>query len=116
MTITAKYAATCAACRKPIQPGQQIEWAKGTPTRHTDCAAAAKSAKSLMDSPTMRSRDRRRHPDGKLATKCMGCGSHLDEYQQTHGYRYCSIDCRRDHQLGGQSGYVNGVYHHGSDD
>ena len=44
MTITAKYAATCATCRQPIRAGQQIEWAKGSPARHTSCSSAAPAA------------------------------------------------------------------------
>ena len=39
MTITAKHASTCATCRAPITPGQRIEWAKGSPDRHTACGA-----------------------------------------------------------------------------
>jgi superfamily I DNA/RNA helicase len=39
MTITAKYAGTCADCGGPIVPGQQIEWEKGKPPRHADCDA-----------------------------------------------------------------------------
>lgn len=41
MTITAKYASTCTACSRPVTPGQQIEWAKGSRgVRHTSCGAA----------------------------------------------------------------------------
>lgn len=39
MTITAKFAATCTACQQRITPGQQIEWSKGAPVRHTSCDA-----------------------------------------------------------------------------
>jgi hypothetical protein len=39
MTITAKYAGTCPSCRKPIAPGQKVEWAKGSQARHVSCAA-----------------------------------------------------------------------------
>lgn len=40
MTITARYAATCTACHRPVTPGQQIEWRKGSrDVRHTDCDA-----------------------------------------------------------------------------
>lgn len=41
MTITAKYAATCATCGGRINPGQQIEWSKGSPVRHTACGATS---------------------------------------------------------------------------
>lgn len=51
MTITAKYAATCATCRQPIRPGQQIEWSKGAPARHTPCGMAA-AAPPPVSSPT----------------------------------------------------------------
>jgi hypothetical protein len=33
-----------------------------------------------------------------------------------HGYKFCSQDCKIDRQMGGQSGYVGGVWHQGSDD
>lgn len=42
MSITAKYAATCATCHGPVTPGQQIEWTKGQPVRHTACAAGSR--------------------------------------------------------------------------
>ncbi len=41
MTITARYAATCPCCAVPIRPGDQIEWAKGSPARHASCAPRA---------------------------------------------------------------------------
>jgi len=41
MTITAKYPSTCQACSCPITVGQQIEWTKGSPARHTACGATA---------------------------------------------------------------------------
>lgn len=42
MTITARYASECSQCGQTIQPGQQIEWERGsTIVRHTDCSAAA---------------------------------------------------------------------------
>lgn len=45
MTITAKYPSTCAVCGRRIQVGEQIEWKKGSPARHTGCkASASKSA------------------------------------------------------------------------
>lgn len=39
MTITAKYAATCPCCNRPINVGDRIEWSKGTKARHAACAA-----------------------------------------------------------------------------
>jgi hypothetical protein len=40
----------------------------------------------------------------------------LDDYTQRRGYRYCSRECGTDHRMGGQSGYVAGVWHQGSND
>lgn len=44
MTITAKYASPCSTCHQTIQPGQQIEWTRGSAVRHTSCETA-RSAK-----------------------------------------------------------------------
>lgn len=52
----------------------------------------------------------------KRITRCVGCGGPLDDYQQRRGFRFCSRDCATDARLGGQSGYVGGVWHQGSDD
>jgi len=52
----------------------------------------------------------------KRITHCLGCGAMLDRFQQQRGYKFCSSDCRIDRQMGGQSGYVNGHWHQGSDD
>lgn len=52
----------------------------------------------------------------KRITHCLGCGGALDRYQQQRGYKFCSSDCRIDAKMGGQSGYVNGHWHQGSDD
>lgn len=52
----------------------------------------------------------------KRITHCIECGGALDDYQQRHGFRFCSSDCAADRRLGGQSGYVNGQWHQGSDD
>jgi len=41
VTITAKYPGVCASCGGRVTPGQQIEWAKGQPTRHTACVESA---------------------------------------------------------------------------
>ena len=38
MIITAKYASTCSCCRAPIAVGTRIEWAKGAPAKHVECA------------------------------------------------------------------------------
>lgn len=55
-------------------------------------------------------------PPAKRITHCVGCGFELDAFAQRRGFRFCSQDCRTDEMLGGQSGYVNGVWHQGSDD
>lgn len=52
----------------------------------------------------------------KRITHCVGCGCALDSYRIQRGYRTCSQDCRDDMRMGGQSGYVNGRWHQGSDD
>lgn len=52
----------------------------------------------------------------KRITRCIQCGAPLDGYQQRHGFRFCSGDCAADRRLGGQSGYVNGQWHQGSED
>lgn len=45
MTITARYASTCTACRQPIVPGTSIEWTKGSrDVRHTDCGSVTAPA------------------------------------------------------------------------
>ena len=49
-------------------------------------------------------------------TACLGCGAPLDSYQQRRGFTFCSRDCATDRRLGGQSGYVGGQWHQGSDD
>lgn len=49
-------------------------------------------------------------------TNCVGCGGALDRFAQQRGFRFCSKDCANDVKLGGQSGYINGSWHQGSDD
>jgi hypothetical protein len=55
-------------------------------------------------------------PPRKRITHCVGCGCSLDQFQVSRGFKFCSSDCVNDRRLGGQSGYVNGVWHQGSDD
>lgn len=38
MIITAKFASTCPVCQGAIAPDEQIEWRKGTRSRHPRCA------------------------------------------------------------------------------
>jgi hypothetical protein len=52
----------------------------------------------------------------KKITHCVQCHCSLDDYQIRHGFSFCSSDCADDKRLGGQSGYVDGVWHQGSDD
>lgn len=35
--ITARFASTCPTCSQRIQPGQSVQWTKGSPARHSDC-------------------------------------------------------------------------------
>jgi len=49
-TITAKYPGTCATCSGGIRPGDQIEYAKGQPTRHTRCTSAVETQASTRSS------------------------------------------------------------------
>src|SRR3990167_1088102 len=39
-TIPARFASTCPTCSQRIQPGQSVEWIKGSPARHVDCSTA----------------------------------------------------------------------------
>ena len=102
MTITAKYASICPCCNRSIAPGDKVEWSKGTKARHVACAGSSPSTVS-------RATTQRR-------TCCVGCGGHLDAFQQRRGFKFCSADCANDARLGGQSGWVNGAWHQGSDD
>lgn len=79
MTITARYAATCSTCRRPIAPGAKIEWSKGQPVRHTSCSAAAMAPATAR---TSRSRG--------TWTGCR-CGS-VEEYERDSDCRSCRHD------------------------
>lgn len=106
MTITAKYASTCPHCNGAIQPGQPVEWSKGTKARHVSCAGSSTSAAPAASAPRAR----------KQITHCVGCGCKLDTFQVRRGFKFCSSECVNDRRLGGMSGYVNGSWHQGSDD
>jgi hypothetical protein len=41
MTITAKFASTCAICKAPIAPGTAINWERGKPSTHADASLCA---------------------------------------------------------------------------
>ena len=73
MTITARYPAKCSACGQDITPGQQIEWSKGQPVRHTTCGA---STTSVAPTATPKRAYRPR--------KCVACG-HV-EHRNSRGY------------------------------
>jgi hypothetical protein len=79
MSITAKYSATCSACKGHISPGEKIEWIKGQPVRHVTCGASV--------APTGRTG---RCACGKAIdpkyTRCYGC-AHPGERKR--GARYC---------------------------
>lgn len=104
MTITAKYAATCPCCKSAIRPGDKIEWSKGSPAKHVSCASKTGSAPTTTVATRIR------------CTTCAYCQSPLDRYQVSHGFRFCSQDCKIDARTGGQSGYVGGVWHQGDND
>ena len=57
MTITAKYAGTCPACRQPIAPGQKVEWAKGSQARHVACSSSVAAPVVATSAPRARNWD-----------------------------------------------------------
>lgn len=60
MTITAKFASRCPQCSQQISPGQQVEWERGQPARHTDCSSAAAPATAPQPKPITLERTGRR--------------------------------------------------------
>lgn len=38
MIITARFKSECPTCGETIRKGEQIEWTKGKPAKHTRCA------------------------------------------------------------------------------
>lgn len=80
MTITAKYATRCATCGQPIAAGEKIEWAKGSPARHTSCTAT--TTRTAVPKSSRSARGRR--------TGC-SCGSREDTISQ-----YDCESCRFD--------------------
>lgn len=108
MTITAKFPGACPCCNGRINPGDKVEWSKGEKARHASCSSSSATASARPSSPV----SARRAP----RTTCVQCGCSLDRYQVSHGFKFCSRDCANDRKLGGQSGYVNGVWHQGEDD
>jgi len=86
MTITAKYAGTCPACRQPIAPGQKVEWAKGSQARHVTCVSAADGGATrvfVRDMPR----------GGALRGRRTGCrcGS-IEGYPRSSDCRQCQYD------------------------
>lgn len=90
MVITAKYAATCPACRGSILPGERVEWSKGSPARHTACVAGAASAPAPAAHQTPAA------PSGRR-TGC-SCGSREDSYGQLIPSKYNCRSCRFDNE------------------
>ena len=41
MTITAKFASSCPTCGGKIRKGEQINWERGKPAQHVQCAPQA---------------------------------------------------------------------------
>jgi hypothetical protein len=48
MTITAKFAGTCAVCGGRIAAGDKIEWSKGKATRHAACPKASATPSAAL--------------------------------------------------------------------
>lgn len=83
--------------------GDRKAWWMGD---HAEAEALAERARTAEAEPAPKRR----------ITHCVGCGSLLDAFAQQRGFKFCGRDCADDARLGGQSGYVNGVWHQGSDD
>ena len=91
MTITAKFASRCGSCGQPVSPGQQIEWTKGSPVRHTSCGASTGAPAATQSARPAR----RSLTNGDIYTarngqpKVFGCSA------CTHGERMCR-SCQHD--------------------
>lgn len=80
MTITARFPGRCWTCNGPIAKGEEIEWSKGSPTKHIACAgtSAAQAAKPATQALSGRTggvqvpRGRNRRPGS-----CERCGDYL---------------------------------------
>jgi RNA polymerase subunit RPABC4/transcription elongation factor Spt4 len=89
MTIIAKYASTCPACSKRIQPGTKVEWSKGSPARHVDCRTAPIGKIAITGGPAIAQRGGRDSYGNRIGTgasyragvtapgrrRCPNCGS-----------------------------------------
>jgi uncharacterized OB-fold protein len=84
MTITARYASRCASCGQAVTPGQQIEWTKGSPARHTDCQSPAAAPVASVSS----SKRPRYRP-----TRCAECGARASRYVRIYGYTDATAMC-----------------------
>ena len=93
MTIVAKYSARCAACGGPIAVGTKIEWSKGSPARHVDCAASLAAGPTLI--PAARAPAARRARTPGMWTGC-SCGSREDGGGSLIPARNNCASCERD--------------------
>lgn len=87
MTITARYPSRCSSCGGSISVGDRIEWAKGSPVRHSSCpssvtpAAPRRSSRGQYVRRTGCSCGSREDASGELipaASNCEACN--FDEY------------------------------------
>lgn len=116
MTITNKYPGKCNECHCDV-PATTGTASKGSDGRWlVRCAWHSAGAAAQTAGGTGARQAPAEAAPTKRVTHCLGCGSLLDRYAQQRGYKFCSSDCRVDQQMGGQSGYVNGRWHQGSDD
>ena len=119
MSITAKYAATCCSCGKPITPGQKIEWTKGQPVRHASCGATATApAAAKASTPgvchcgracpgyTTCYRHSAAATTARAAGVCANCSDPLSTWERNHGVLRCA-DCRD----GGGNAHGGQSYH-----
>lgn len=92
MTITAKYAATCPCCNRPISVGDKIEWSKGSKARHAACAASGSQSATAAPraSNTVSSRRPVRSTGRGTWTGC-SCGS-VEEYERNSDCGSCRHD------------------------
>lgn len=90
MTITAKYATRCATCGQSIAAGEKIEWAKGSPARHTSCSATTTRPATTTRAAAPKSSRSYRGP----RTGC-SCGSREDTISQydCESCRFDLYDC-----------------------
>ena len=75
MVITAKFASVCPCCSQRIVPGSKVEWAKGSPARHTACAGASGTVRPSVASVRPYRSYRRSAPGAGAAAPVAGYSS-----------------------------------------